>query len=322
MGKKLSKRDRAAILAQEILNNFHKEKLITILQKSSHLARLIDDIENQKWINKEIVGNFDVNNSEDLAILQSNGRVWTSGNPPKDIYHTEHIEVLKTTIQTLKIRMEAAKDRDVHISSANPNQWVASPINNSFERSSILESIKVNQAIFSRIKGRLYEFVLSTSHALNFSEITIEIFSKIKNVVETKLNKLAPQTLTELVTAHNYVNSTKHSDWSNVASGCRRILIQIADVVYPANNKEVTRGDGVIINLNKENYRYRIRESLRGKEQSLVIARDTSEYLFQLLDSVDRLSAKGDKHIINQETAEKIIIYTYLLLFDILNLVE
>lgn len=322
MGKMLSKKDRAAILSNEILDNFHKDKLITILQKSSQLARLVDDSENQKWIDKEIIGDFHKSDPEDVAILYSNARVWPNGNLKDSVYYLDHIDTLKTMIETLKIRMQSAKDRDVYISSSAPDQWVHPPAGNMLERNSILKDIRIFEGIRSRIKGRLYDFVLSTSQALNFSEITIEIFSKIKKIVEIKLKKIAPKTLTELMTAYGHVNSSNHPDWSNVASGCRRIIIQIADVVYPADNKEVKRPNGELIELNKENYRYRIREFLKGNKQNLAIARDTNEYLFQLIDSVSRLSANGDKHIINQETAEKILIYTYLLLFDILNLTE
>lgn len=317
MGKNLSKHDRAAILAREILIDFSKEiELSVLLQKSGELARLADDIENQKWIDKEISGIYFLTDPSDQQILLANARIWTSKDG-KDVekkdYKTEHVEVLETMIECQKIRLNSAKDPNISTSSSY------NPIGNTWERYQILESIRIYQSILSRIKGRLYQFVLNTYHVLNFSEIVGEIFSKIRKITEENIKKLSPETLTEITTAHNLVNSKNHPDWSNVASCCRRSLMRIADKVFPASNKIVKLKNGREEKLNEKNYRLRIHEFLKGQKLEDAIARDTSELIFELLDSVDRLSAKGDKNIISQEVAEKILIYTYLLLYEIVN---
>ncbi len=54
-----------------------------------------------------------------------------------------------------------------------------------------------------------------------------------------------------------------------------------------------------------------------GQDPEDATARDTAEFVFELLDSVNRVCAKGDKKKIKKDTAEKIIIYSYLLAHEI-----
>lgn len=317
MGKKLTNHERACLLSKEILEEFYKgESLNKLLQKAALLAQYTADVENKLWIDKELTGTFD--KERDALIILQNGRLWGT-----DIYRLEHVEVLESMIEVLKIRLSAATDPDISYTPASPYQHYT-PHSNQAERNSITESIRINQSIISRIKSRLYAYIQNTYYSLNFTEIVSEIFTSIRKNVELKLKKFAPDALIELSTAYNLVNSQNHANWSNVASGCRRILMQVADIVYPPTDEEYERVivKTVKLKLNKENYRYRILKFLKGQGVEDSLSRDTSEYIFEILDSVGRLSAKGDKNIIDKSVAEKILIYTYILLFEILKKFE
>lgn len=319
MGKKLSKHDRACKLSKEILDDFVKEeKLSTLLQKSASLARLTDDIDNQKWIDKEITASLSQANPDDFSDIIVNGRCWTQGSATNStsIYRLEHVEVLEKMIEAEKIRLSSANDPN--ISYSPKSTWdTYHPHSNSLERTQIVESIRQNQMILSKIKGRLQQFVLNTYYVLNFSDIVNEIFSAVQKQVEIKLKTFAPDTLAELTTAYNAVNSNNKANWSNIASGCRRILIQIADKVSPPTGKKIKLDNGKEESDTKL-YRRRLKKWLDSSKTEDAITQDTSEYLFELLDSVDRLNAKGDKNVIDKSTAEKILIYTYLILSDII----
>ena len=59
----------------------------------------------------------------------------------KDFAFTESIEELEQHIESSKIRLQAARDPDVSISSANPNQYVSGPIGNVIERNGLQTGI-------------------------------------------------------------------------------------------------------------------------------------------------------------------------------------
>jgi hypothetical protein len=313
MGKHLTKHERACVISKEILDDFARgEKLSKLLQKAALLARLTDDSENLKWIDKEITGVFD--KERDAQIILQNGRLWGT-----DIYRLDHVEVLETMIESQNIRLAAASDPDISYTPASPYQHYT-PHSNQVERYGIAESIRINQSILSRINGLLYTYVQNTYYTLNYSEVVTEIFSSTKKRVELELKKIAPESLTELMTAYNLVNSNNHANWSNVASSCRRVLMQIADKIYPPSEKTVEDKKGKKIKLDADHWRLRIKEHLKGQKYENAISRDTLEYLSELIDSVGRLCAEGDKKIsrIDKSVAEKILFYTYLILADIL----
>lgn len=303
------------MLSKKILDDFaNDEKLSVLLQKSALLAKLVDDAINQQWIDKEISASFNLADKNDLGNICLNGRYWTKNS--KTFYRLEHVEVLEQLIESEKIRLNSAQDPDISYAPTSAYDTYR-PHGNGPERAQIIESIRVMQSILSAIKGRLYKFVLNTYYVLNLSEIVTEIFSGIKKNVENDLKEFAPDVLRELVTAYDEVNSSNQARWSNVASGCRRIMMKMADKLSPPTGKKIKTKSGEE-KSDKELYRLRLREWLKNTSKEDAVASDTLEYLFELLDSVDRLSAKGDKNNIEKSTAEKILIYTYILLSEFL----
>ncbi len=313
MGKKLSNHERACVLSKEILDGFADDKKLSLLlQKASQLASFTGDADGKRWIDKEIVGDFDFRSLDDYSTALAHKRVYIKGNNI-----TDPVDTLEEEIKTLKTRLSAAQDRNVSIQSSNPNQYVHAPLGNACERNSIMQDITKRSRIISSIRGRLFKYVNDTNHSLNFSEASSNIFSEIRKNVDTNLKKIAPAALEELSTAHNLVNSAKSTDWSNLASSCRRFFMQLADIVSPATNEEIETKDGKKVKLTKEKYRLRLKTFIVGQDPEDATARDTAEFVFELLDSVNRVCAKGDKKKIKKDTAEKIIIYSYLLAHEI-----
>jgi hypothetical protein len=60
---------------------------------------------------------------------------------------------IENTIEASKIRLQAAEDRQVSISSANPNQIIFNPPNNSGERQNIVSNIRQQTVLMETVKG-------------------------------------------------------------------------------------------------------------------------------------------------------------------------
>jgi len=318
MGKKLSNHERACKLSKEILDDFARgEKLSLMLQKTSQLVRFTGDINDQKWINKEITGLFYKTNPDDVSIMIQNGRLWGVGD-----YKTEHVEVLEESIETQKIRLASTKDPNISYSPISKfDQY--KPHSNQLERNIISETIRVNQAILSRIKGRLYKYVQEKYYSLNFTEIATEAFSTIKKEVESKLDKVIPNCIGDLVLTYENLNSNNKKKWSLVATSCRKILITAADHLEPPKNEMVKCDDGVKRN-DKHLYRKRLIKWIRKHHKNKRgISEGNLKYLEGLIGAVDGKSADGNKRDFdNKRVAEKIVIYTYLFLEEIISIAD
>src|SRR5690606_40704276 len=83
----------------------------------------------------------------------------------------ESIEQLEASLEASKLGIDAARDPNVSISSANPNQYVSSGHGNWVERSRLHQSIWESSAKLSSRRSFIYAYVLQKNLELKFSGI-------------------------------------------------------------------------------------------------------------------------------------------------------
>ncbi|AOT01828.1 hypothetical protein ESP131_04720 [Exiguobacterium sp. U13-1] len=133
---------------------------------------------------------------------------------------------------------------------------------------------------------------------------------------------MSPQAVSKFVSVHENLRSTNSEDWANAVHSCRRILKDIADSLYPPQSTPIQVGDKSIkvgedhvinrlmqyVSSNSESKRY---EELVGSHL---------KYMGERLDTIYGAANKGTHTEVSLEEAERYIIYTYLLIGDLLAL--
>ena len=97
----------------------------------------------------------------------------------------------------------------------------------------------------------------------------------------------------------------------------------MADKLYPPDVQSVTKEDGKQIKVGEDQYINRLIlyvESKSSSDKFNSIVGSQLSFLGERLDSVHEATNKGTHHEVTLEEAERYIIYTYLLLGDILSL--
>ena len=124
------------------------------------------------------------------------------------------------------------------------------------------------------------------------------------------------------------LNSENPEDWSNAVHSCRRLLQSLADKFFPPNpdgKSEIEKGSKKI-KVGAENYINRLILFIESKSESeryLDIVGSHLDYIGNRIDSIYEASSKGTHTIIqSKEEAERYIIYTYLLIGDLVILTE
>lgn len=237
---------------------------------------------------------------------------------------SSYIGQLEPHIETLRIRLAAAQDPDVSVSSANPDQYVISPVGNTFERDKIITAISDSQLKLQEQKTTVYNYVLNTHYQLRFSSVPEELFETTRNSVDRKLAEMAPSAIKKFVSVYDNLKSTNREDWSNAVHSCRRILQSVADVLYPPNPKglvEIER-KGKKIKVGPDNYINRlaiyVEDNSKSKRFKDIVGSNL-KFLGDRLDAIYSAVSKGShSKIKTREEAERYIIYTYLLLGDLL----
>jgi hypothetical protein len=240
--------------------------------------------------------------------------------------YTESIGQLEQTLKTAEIALRSAKDPDISISSANPNQYVSSGIDHSYERASIRSSVSNHaEKVASRSKF-IYHYALQKHYEPKFSGISDDIFTRTRDTVDKKIGDLIPDAIQKFTAVHESLLSENPENWSNAVHSCRRILQDLADAINPPtdeervikhNNKEKS------IKLGKDQYINRIIAYVQDNSESKRFRELVGSNLANLgnrLDSIYKASQKGSHSLISHEEADRYVIYTYLLVGDILSL--
>lgn len=325
----------ALALSDLILKNIELSEipLANVALKASRLGRLMNDAKGQKIMEYEASGYPSSPNGVDpavyaLAVLagrELQHKDEKTGVITKHIYLTS-IEELEQESRSVEVALAAARDPDVSVTSANPHQTVFNPMGNALERRTIRGNAATAQKRLSSRRSFIYSDVMRRHHELKFSGIAGDIFSRIREKVDSSIGVNVPSAIEKLAAVYENLQSENTEDWSNAVHSCRRILQDLADVIYPARADIVKNVNGKdrSIKLGADAYVNRIVAFLEEKsasERFNEIVGSNLSFIGDRLDSVFQAAQKGSHaNIVTQEEADRYVVYTYLIVGDVLSL--
>jgi len=200
---------------------------------------------------------------------------------------------------------------------------------NFLERKSLRDGISTDSQFLIKRQAFVYEYVSNKYYELKYSKITSDIFSRTRKFVDGKIGGLVPLSAQKFASVYENLTSENSEDWSNAVHSCRQIFQDTADVIYPAREDKtihLDNGKTKIIKLGVDNYINRIiayvdeqSDSKRFEE----IVGSQMKYLGERLDAIFKAAQKGSHDIItSRQEADRYVIYTYLIVGDLLSLVE
>lgn len=153
---------------------------------------------------------------------------------------------------------------------------------------------------------------------------TDSVFSRFRKEADKKLETLAPSILEKLFSVYGNLDSENPEDWANAVHSCRRILVDLADALYPPRKEPAIVG-GKEIKVGEEQYINRLVQFIAGKSESKtykdVVGADLAN-IGKRLDAINDAVCKGTHTEITKNEASRYIIHTYLLISDIVALMD
>jgi hypothetical protein len=326
------KENETLTLAEEILKNIELQEvsLSSIALRCARLARITNNQVAMDLFKFELTGYPKDEKgyilSSAFAIARFANRNYFQKNKAGvngEYMFPETIAELENELFAAKEQMKVAFDRDVSIASANPMQHVYSPAGNTFERNSLRQIITEKSKKIDQLRTAYYNYVLGVYYELKFKNISEDIFQKNKIIADKALSEYLPETFEKFVSVYENLESENKEDWANAVHSCRRVLNDLADFIYPADNKQIDIGDGKKIVLNKDNYIARLKEYIKIKSSSKSFARVVGSHLNFIGDRIDSLygsTNKGTHAKVSQKEAESYVMYTYMLVGNIMDL--
>ena len=322
-------------LASEILKNFELSELpiSNIILKCLRLCRLLNDEDGILLFTYESSGypsTPDGMTYDSWRIAQIAGRRYKvkenkDGKIVTNEYaKTELLPDLEEAITAQKIRLSASSDPNISISSANPNQYVHSPSGNVTERNNAVSFIRDCQRTIQKVKGNLYNYVLLIYNKLMYGNIVEDTFTKARLLVNDKLSTICPKAIEKFVAVYDNMDSDNPEDWANAVHSCRRILSDLADALYPARDKPIIVA-GKSIKVGTEEYINRLVQFISDKKESKAFSKIVGADLASIgerLDAIYNATNKGTHSDVSKEEAARYIVHTYLLISDIIALIQ
>lgn len=307
--------NEALQLSSEILKNIELSEisLALIALKTYRLAHLLNDFEMVRIMDLEINGYPEIDIYEEdikfhelerLARLAKRLYLDLDGFP---VFIPEAIEKLENEKKFINNTIVVASDLDE-----------CNKLQKRFQ--------KVSERL-ARRRSFIHVYLTKTYLKLNYSNIAKDIFSVIRQNIDQKIGEIVPQSIEKFIAVYENLTSENPENWSNAVHSCRRILKDLADAIYPPTKsiKKEIDGKEKIIQLDEESYINRIMEFITQKSESKTykkIVGSHLDYIGDRLKSILKGSHKGThKEITDREEANRIVVYTYLLIGDILSLV-
>jgi hypothetical protein len=298
--------------------------------KTSRLARLLNDHEAEKIFQYEASG-YPITASgvepDIWALLQSTGRVYDyadfSIKKTRPAAFLESIEQLEQEVTSCKIGLAAAQDPNVSLSSANPGQYLLAPVGNRYERDTLQQRITTASHRLASRRAFIYGYASRRYYELKFSAVAQTVFSEIRESVDRKIGDAVPEAVQKFASIHDNLRSANPEDWSNAVHSCRRILEDLADALFRPQSEDRVLASGKTVKLGKSNYINRLMcfvEDRSGSERYRELVGSHLEFLGDRLDAVSGASQKGSHASVERQEANRYVVYTYMLVGDILSL--
>lgn len=329
--------EEALVLSKEIIKNIELSELglSVIVLKALRLSRILNDFKMTDIFEYESSGYPKTPNGVSSEIWElgiiSNRRYKGKDNKNGKItefMYCESIEDLEFKVDSFQISIESAKDPDISISSANPRQMVYNPIGNNIERYNIRKSTKLAKKHLAERRSFIYRYALKNNIELKYSKISEDIFSRVRIILDKRIREILPDSVKRFSAIYDNLRSENPEDWSNAVHSCRRILEDLADTIFPPqDDRTITvNGEEKQIKLGKTNYINRILTFINEHSDSKSFKKLIGSHLKFIEDrlkSVFNAAQKGSHETIySKEEADRYVIYTYLIVGDILSLIE
>jgi hypothetical protein len=179
--------------------------------------------------------------------------------------------------------------------------------------------------ITSQLTNHVLDYIDKRILELEYSGIPASIFEERRVTVDEKLVDISLDATKKLQAAYELLAKGRTDEnWSQVALECRRLMKDVADVLFPPRKEPHVDKSGVEREVGSEQFINRllafVDQKTEGSTRRMVMAK--TEHLGSLLDKVQELASGGIHSKVTKAEAKTCVIYTYLLLGDIIGLAQ
>ena len=172
----------------------------------------------------------------------------------------------------------------------------------------------------------IHDYAIRKHYEIRFSGLAEDVFGRIRSRIDSSVGSAVPDAVRKLTSVHDNLASDNPEDWSNATHSCRRVLQDLADAVFPPRDKPRTRvvhDKEIEIRLGADQYINRLIAYIEDSSESgrfREIVGSHLRYMGDRLDALFKAGQIGSHSTVTKEEADRCVVYTYLLVGDILTI--
>ncbi len=177
-----------------------------------------------------------------------------------------------------------------------------------------------SKSLYSSMKAAIHNYATDTFLALEFGDVAEEIFEEARKLVDTFIRSNCPKAAEKVVAINERMADGSEESRSAALTSCRRLLMDIADSVFPARKEEWEDRKGTNRKVGTEQYKNRILAylaDLGGSKGTYILLESELEHLASHLDIIYEKTCKGVHIDVSINEARLAVIHTYLFIGEV-----
>ena len=155
--------------------------------------------------------------------------------------------------------------------------------------------------------------------AIELGDIAQDIFEGARSAVDSFVRAHCPKAAEKLIAINERMSDKSGESRTAALTSCRRLLMTVADSMFPARDSEWMDGTGKSRKVGVEQYKNRLLAYLAEQESasSQEIILSGIEHLAARLDAVYEKTCKGVHVEVSEQEARLAVIHTYLFIGEV-----
>lgn len=323
----MSKRiDEARKISEALLDDLESSasKIDAILMRAKRLARLMRDSDAQVWLDLETKGYPDEFGFSELGscikYATSGGRIDLKNSKyypqslPTIEANAESDEALLNSLRTAKAPTTKVKD---FLEKNATEALMATQLKLQNQQKKNYASSK---ALYSSMKAAIHNYATDTYLAVELGDVAEDIFEGARNLVDTFIRSHCPKAAEKVIAINERMSDGSAESLSAALTSCRRLLMDVADSVFPAREEEWKDRKGRARKIGIDQYKNRLLAYLADlgeSEGSYALLESELEHLASRLDVIYEKTCKGVHVDVSLNEARLAVIHTYLFIGEI-----
>ncbi|OQK17550.1 hypothetical protein AU255_06665 [Methyloprofundus sedimenti] len=318
--------DEARKVGEALLDDLETSSspIDAILMRAKRLARLMRDSDAQLWLDLETRGYPTDFSFSDLGTCRqyavSGGRLtvedskYYSQSLPEIEANAESDEALLDSLRTTRTPNTKVKN---FIEKDATEALMSTQLKIQFNQKKNYASTK---SLYSSMKLAVHSYATDTYLAIELGDVAEDIFESTRNIVDAFVRSHCPNAAEKLIAINERMSDGSTESRSAALTSCRRLLMEVADSVFPARDEEWKDRGGKARKVGVEQYKNRLLAylaELGESSGSFTLLESELEHLASRLDDIYNKTCKGVHIDVSEGEAQLAVIHTYLFIGEI-----